>query len=156
MAKSTFSGPVVSNNGFIQAGSNNIVDITAETTLTFNDHAGRIIEVNDADGAVTLPSIKSGELGATYRFFIGTDATDLDIKTDGTDKYVGSIMVAVTDGSKKSFIPASTNDVISLNGGTQGGDKNSYIEITALATAEYLVQGVLIGSGTIATPFADS
>ena len=46
MAKSTFSGPVVSNNGFIQAGSNNIVDITAETTLTFNDHAGRIIEVN--------------------------------------------------------------------------------------------------------------
>ena len=156
MAKSTFSGPIVSNNGFIQAGSNNIVEITAETTLTFNDHAGRIIEVNDADGAVTLPSIKSGELGATYRFFIGTDATDLDIKTDGTDKYVGSIMVAVTDGSKKSFIPASTNDVISLNGGTQGGDKNSYIEITALATAEYLVQGVLIGSGTVATPFADS
>jgi hypothetical protein len=156
MAKSTFSGPVVSNNGFIQAGSNSIVNITAETTLTFNDHAGRIIEINDADGAVTLPSIKSGELGASYRFFIGTDATDLDIKTDGTDKYVGSIMVAVTDGSKKSFIPASTNDVISLNGGTQGGDKNSYIEITALATAEYLVQGVLIGSGSIATPFADS
>ena len=156
MAKSTFSGPIVSNNGFIQAGSNNIVEITAEETLTFNAHAGRIIEVNDADGAVTLPSIKSGELGAKYTFFIGTDATDLDIKTDGTDKYVGSIMVAVTDGSKKSFIPASTNDVISLNGGTQGGDKNSYIEITALATAEYLVQGVLIGSGTVATPFADS
>ncbi len=156
MAKSTFSGPVVSNNGFIQAGSNSIVNITAETTLTFNDHAGRIIEINDADGAVTLPSIKSGELGATYRFFIGTDATDLDIQTDGTDKYVGSIMVAVDDGAKKSFQPASTNDVISLNGGTTGGDKNSYIEITALATAEYLVQGVLIGSGTVATPFADS
>ena len=69
MAKSTFSGPVVSNNGFIQAGSNNIVDITAETTLTFNDRAGRIIEVNDADGAVTLPSIKSGELGAKYTFY---------------------------------------------------------------------------------------
>ena len=156
MAKSTFSGPVVSNNGFIQAGSNSIVNITAETTLTFNDHAGRIIEINDADGAVTLPSIKSGELGATYRFFIGTDATDLDIQTDGTDKYVGSIMVAVDDGAKKSFVPASTNDVISLNGGTKGGDKNSYIEITALATAEYLVQGVLIGSGTVVTPFADS
>ena len=105
MAKSTFSCPVVSNNGFIQAGSNNIVNITAEETLTFNDHAGRIIEINDADGAVTLPAIKSGELGAKYTFFIGTDATDLDIKTDGTDKFVGSVMVAVTDGSKKSFIP---------------------------------------------------
>ena len=40
MAKSTFSGRFVSNNGFIQAGSNNIVDITAETTLTFSDHVG--------------------------------------------------------------------------------------------------------------------
>lgn len=156
MAKSTFSGPVVSNNGFIQAGSNNIVDITAETTLTFNDHAGRIIEVNDADGAVTLPSIKSGELGAKYTFFIGTDATDLDIKTDGTDKFVGSLTVAITDDAEKTFIPAATNDVISLNGGTQGGDKFSYLEITALATAEYMVQGVLIGSGSLATPFADS
>ena len=56
---------------------------------------------------------------------------------------------------KKSFIPAATNDVISLNGGTQGGDKFSYLEITALATAEYMVQGVLIGSGSVATPFAD-
>jgi hypothetical protein len=156
MAKSTFSGPVVSNNGFIQAGSNNIVDITAETTLTFNDHAGRIIEINDADGAVTLPSIKSGELGAKYTFFIGTDATDLDIKTDGTDKFVGSLTVAITDDAEKTFIPAATNDVISLNGGTQGGDKFSYLEITALATAEYMVQGVLIGSGSLATPFADS
>ena len=171
MARTTFSGPVRSMRGFISAGPDAVVNITAETTLTFADHAGKLIEINDADGAVTLPSLKANSKaasagendpnvinhqGAVYRFFVGTDATDLDIKTDGTDKYVGSIMVAVTDGSKKSFIPASTNDVISLNGGTQGGDKNSYIEITALATAEYLVQGVLIGSGSIATPFADS
>ena len=156
MAKSTFSGPIVSNNGFIQAGSNNIKNITAEETLTFDDHSGRIIEVNDADGAVTLPSIKSGELGAKYTFFIGTTASDLDIKTDGTDKFVGSVMVAVNDGSKKSFVPGATNDVISMNGTTTGGIANSYVEVTALATAEYLVQGVLIGSGTIATPFADS
>jgi hypothetical protein len=43
-----------------------------------------------------------------------------------------------------------------MNGGTQGGDKNSYLEITAIADNEYLVQGVLIGSGVIVTPFADS
>ena len=156
MAKSTFSGPVVSNNGFISAGSNNVKNITAEETLTFNDHAGRIIEINDADGAVTLPSIASGEIGAKYTFFIGTTATDLDILTDGTDKFVGSVMVAVDNGSKKSFVPGASNDVISMNGTTTGGIANSYVEVTALATAEYLVQGVLIGSGTIATPFADS
>lgn len=172
MARTTFSGPVRSMRGFISAGPDAVVNITAETTLTFADHAGKLIEINDADGAVTLPSLKANSKaasagendpnvinhqGAVYRFFVGTDATDLDIKTDGTDRFVGSIMVAVNDGSKKSFIPnGSSNDVISLNGSTTGGDKNSYIEITALASAEYLVQGVLIGSGTIATPFADS
>ena len=43
-----------------------------------------------------------------------------------------------------------------MNGTTTGGIANSYVEVTALATAEYMVQGMLIGSGTIATPFADS
>jgi hypothetical protein len=171
MARSTFSGPVRSMRGFITAGPDAVIDITAETTLTFADHAGRIMEINDADGAVTLPTITANsksasagsddpnvdnQLGAVYRFYIGTDATDLDIKTDGTDKFLGSLAVGVDDGSYKVFIPASSNDVISMNGGTQGGDKFSYLEITAIADNEYLVQGVLIGSGTIATPFADS
>ena len=143
---------MISNNGIIQAGSGSVINITE--TITF-DAAGRVIEINDADGAVT-PSIKTAEIGATYRFFVGTDATDLDIKTDGTDKFVGSVAVAVTNGTVKFFIPAATNDVISMNGSTTGGDANSYVEVTALATAEYLVQGILIGSGTVATPFADS
>ena len=155
MAKSTFSGPIVSNNGFIQLGANNVINITAETTLTVNDHAGRIIEVNDADGVITLPTIKSSEIGAKYTFLIQTAMTG-KIKTDGTDKYVGSIMVAVDDGAKKSFVPGATNDVIDMNNGTKGGKVGSYIEITALATAEYMVQGVLIGSGSVATPFADA
>ena len=171
MARSTFSGPVRSLRGFISAGPDAVVNITSETTLTFADHAGKLIEINDADGAVTLPTISANsksanagpddpnvdnQLGAVYRFYIGTDATDLDIKTDGTDKFLGSLAVGVDDGSYKIFIPASSNDVISMNGGTQGGDKFSYLEITAIADNEYLVQGVLVGSGTIATPFADS
>ena len=69
---------------------------------------------HDADGAVTLPTIKSDEIGATYTFFIGTDATDLDIKTDGTDKYVGSIVLGVNNGTIKAFKPAATNDVIEM------------------------------------------
>ena len=171
MARTTFSGPVRSLRGFITAGPDAVVNITAETTLTFARHAGRRIEINDADGAVTLPTIQAdskgasagqddpnvnNQLGAVYRFFIGTDATDLDIKTDGTDKFVGSLAVGITDSTYKVFIPAASNDVISMNGTTLGGDKFSYLEITALADNEYLVQGVLIGSGTIATPFADS
>ena len=154
MGQTTFSGPVRSERGFTAVGSTAVVEITAETTLTYADHVGRIIEINDADGAVTLPTITTDTIGAKYTFFIGTDATDLDIKTDGTDKFLGSLAVAGT--TTKAFAPGATNDVISMNGTTTGGDKGSYVEITALADDEYLVQGVLVGSGTVATPFADS
>ena len=154
MGQTTFSGPVRSERGFTAVGSNAVVEITAETALTYADHVGRIIEINDADGAVTLPTITTDTIGAKYTFFIGTDATDLDIKTDGTDKFLGSLAVAGT--TTKAFAPGATNDVISMNGTTTGGDKGSYVEVTALADDEYLVQGVLVGSGTVATPFADS
>ena len=154
MGQTTFSGPVRSERGFTAVGSTAVVNITTETTLTYADHVGRIIGVDDADGAVTLPSITSDTIGAEYTFFIGTDSTDLDIKTDGTDKFVGSVSVAGT--TTKAFAPGATNDVISMNGTTTGGDANSVVKVVALATAEYMVQGVLIGSGTVATPFADS
>ena len=146
MGTTTFSGPVRSERGFTPVGSNAVVEITAETTLTYADHVGRIIEINDADGAVTLPTITSDTIGATYKFFVGTDASDLDIKTDGTDKFVGTLAVMGT--STKAFAPAASNDVISMNGSTTGGDRGSIIEVTAIATAEYMVSGTLAGSGT--------
>ena len=171
MARSTFAGPVRSLRGFISAGPDAVVNITADTTLTFASHAGKLIEINDADCKVTLPSILTDSTsayagsddynvlntyGASYRFYIGTAATDLDILTDGTDKFVGHIAVGIDDSTYKIFVPASSNDVMTYNGTTKGGIVGSYIECTALASAEYLVQGVLIGSGTIVTPFADA
>ena len=172
MATTTFSGPVKSLRGFVTAGPDAVVNITSETTLTFAAHAGKIIKVNDADGAITLPTIKAdskgasagdndpnanNQLGAVYKFFVGTDCTDCDIKTDGTDKFVGhATVVNVSDGTNSTFAPASSNDVISMNGGTTGGDRGSTVTITAIADNEYLVEAVLIGAGTEATPFADS
>ena len=89
MAKSTFSGPVRSLAGFISAGNANAVSLTADTTLTVDAHAGKILLCNDADGKFTLPSIVStapgrdddpnqtNNLGATFTFVVETAATDL-------------------------------------------------------------------------------
>lgn len=169
MAKSTFSGPVKSLAGFISAGSNAVVSLTADTTLTVDDHAGKILLCNDADGKFTLPSIvtttpsdptdpnQTNNIGATFNFYIETAATDLDIKTDGTDKFKGAILIAVDDGAKKAFVPAASNDVITMNGSTKGGIVGSIVSFTAIDTATYLVHSsLLIGSGTIVTPYADA
>ena len=107
MAKSTFSGPVKSLAGFISAGSSSVVSLTADTTLTVEAHAGKILTTNDADGKFTLPTIVAtspsdptdpnqlNNLGATYFFVVETAATDMDILTDGTDKFVGGLYTGV-------------------------------------------------------------
>ena len=172
MANTTFSGPVISKNGFIGTGPGSTVALTANTTLTVNDHAGRILLTQDADGIFTLPSINAnangasaGEtdynnlnnIGASFYFYVDLTATDVQIVTDGTDKFTGAAMIAVDDGAKKAFFPAASNDVLSMNGTTTGGIVGSVIQVTALETAQYLVHNTLIlGSGTIVTPFSDS
>ena len=169
MAQTTFSGPVKSLAGFITAGVNSSVSLSADTTLTVAAHAGKIILLNDADGKFTLPAISSvtptdptlpdqeNNIGASFYFYVETAATDLDIKTDGTDKFKGAVMVAVDDGAKKAFIPAASNDVMTLNGSTKGGLVGSVVQVTAIDAATYLVHNtLLLGSGTIVTPFADA
>ena len=168
MAKSTFSGPVKSLAGFISAGVNNSVSLTADTTLTVDAHAGKILTCNDADGKFTLPSIvvttpsdptdpnQANNVGATFTFFVETAATDMDILTDGTDKFVGGVYTGVDDATGKTFISAASNDVITMNGTTKGGLVGSIVKCTAMATAKYAVEGIILGSGTLVTPFADA
>ena len=168
MAKSTFSGPVRSISGFISAGNTAIVSLTADTTLTVDAHAGKVLTCNDADGKFTLPSIVTtaptdptdpnslNNLGATFIFIIETAATDLDIKTDGTDKFVGGLYTGVSDATGKTFISGASNDVITLNGSTKGGLAGSIIKCTAMGSAKYAVEGITLGSGTLVTPFADA
>ena len=170
MAKTTFAGPVYSKSGFITTGPANTISLTADTTLTVATHAGRILLTNDADGKFTLPTINVdsssavagstdynnlNNIGASFYFYVALAATDMDILTDGTDKFVGAINIGVTNGDYKTFIPGGSDDVITMNGGTTGGIVGSVVQFTALADDEYLVHNSnVLGSSTIATPFA--
>ena len=177
MARTTFQGPVRSLGGFYTQGPNTIVEVANGTntlTLDVANYAGRTLRTNDATLIITLPAIvattdpvSSGpgadpntlnNLGATYRVFIETSATAVAIKTNGTDKFVGSLLMVDTDssGAVSGFAPAASNDVINLDGSTTGGIAGSWIEITAVDANKYFVTGILLGSGSVATPFADA
>ena len=179
MARTTFQGPVRSLNGFITTGPDNVVNITAATTLTVADHAGKIITAGGtlaSNLTITLPAVNvtadpdsagpgtasttPNNQGAVFTFFVPTTVatSSLKIVTDGTDKYTGSVLTVDTDssGAMAGFAPGATNDAINLNGSTTGGVAGSYVQITALSSAKYMVQGVVLCTGTPATPFADS
>lgn len=177
MARTTFSGPVRSLGGFYTQGQNSVVNVADGTntiSLTVAANAGRILRTNDASLIITLPTIvattdpassgpgadpsTANNVGTSYTIFIETTASAVAIKTDATDKFVGSVMMVDTDssGAATGYAPGAANDVINLNGTTTGGIAGSWVTITVLASLKYAVSGVLLGSGTVATPFADA
>jgi len=173
MANTTFDGPVRSRNGFQTIGPGSFVNLTADTLLSVAAHAGRILLCNNATADFVLPPIIStggsnnsgpgrdpnnpNTIGTSFKFFVETAATSMDIQTDGTDKFVGAVMIGISNGAPKAFAPAASNDVITMNGTTKGGIVGSIITITAIDALKYMVSDcLLIGSGTLVTPYADA
>lgn len=179
MARTTFQGPVRSLTGMFMQGPGAVVNITASTTLNPVDHGGRIIAVGGtlaSDIVLTLPTIDAStdpitsgpgsdpnttnNEGVVYTIWVPTTiaTSSLKIGTNGTDKYIGSVLSIDTDssGATVGFTPGATNDFINLNGGTTGGVAGTWVEIVAIAALKYAVTGVVLGTGTVATPFADS
>ena len=178
MANTTFDGPVRSRNGFQSIGPGSVIALTAATNLTVADHAGRLCTMDPVGTptAITLPTINANAdsavagpgsdpnnastVGTTFEILFIDEFTGT-ISTDGTDKFVGSVMIGVDDGAKKAFVPAAANDVVNLNGeagagnATTGGLIGSRIKFTATADNTYMVEGLLIGDGTIVTPFGN-
>ena len=104
-------------SGMYNAGPGSIVTLANGTntiTLTVDDHAGRTIVTDDATLVITLPTIvatangassgpgadpsNQSNLGATFLVYVNTAATTWQLKTDGTDKFVGSIMMVPGTG----------------------------------------------------------
>lgn len=179
MARSTFQGPVRSLGGLYQQGPATVVDITSSTTLSPEAHGGRIIAVGGSLAAaltLTLPAINvstnpttSGpgqdpstinNEGVVYTIWVPTtiSTSSLKIGTDGTDKFVGAVLSIDTDssGAAVGFVAGASDDFINLNGTTTGGVAGTCIEIVAIAANKYMVKGSVLGSGTVATPFATS
>ena len=178
MANTTFDGPVRSKNGFINLGPSAVKAELLAVDLTVADHAGRLVTMDPTGTptAITIPAINANAdgasagpgsdpnnantIGTTFEILFIDNFTGT-ISTDGTDKFVGSVMVGVDDGAKKAFVPAASNDVVNLNGeagagnATTGGLIGSRIKFTATAANTYMVEALLIGDGTIVTPFGN-
>lgn len=180
MARTTFQGPVRSLGGIYQQGPASVVNITTSTTLSPDAHGGRIVAVGGSLAAaltLTLPvintsanSITSGpgqdpstanNLGVVYTIWVPTtiSTSALKIFAPSTNLFIGSLISVDTDtsGAVVGFTANGTsNDFINLNGTTTGGVAGTCIKIVAIAANKYMVSGQLLGSGIVATPFADA
>jgi len=173
MAQSTFQGAVKSLSGFISAGPNVVVNVTATTSLTVAAHAGKLIRVNSGAITLTLPTIVTtassdaagpgvdpntlNNQGAIFTFFIQTVSSALVIQSGAAaNLFYGQLHTSLTAAATGSdwFPNQSSNYIITLNGTTGGGIVGSYLTCQVVSANAWLVQGQLKGSGTLVTPFS--
>jgi hypothetical protein len=153
MARTTFSGPVVSQAGFITGTDAVAASVTSATLAVTDAYNGQSIPLNRAGGmTVTLPAATGSQ--AVYKFLVGTTFTSNGViqVANATDVMNGLASVGGATGSVFSTLPAS--DTITMNGSTTGGLAGSYIELIDISAGEWLVRAALIGSGSPATPFS--
>ena len=170
MAQANFQGPVRSLSGFYAQGPNTVVNLTAATaTLDLPTYAGKLIRVNNATGVYTLPLINAtsdatgpgpgpdpntlNNQGATFSFWIETAATNLQIKCQAGNTFVGAVQI-LSVAAITGYV-SSANTTITMNGTTQGGVAGSFITVVPISAAKYAITySYLLGSGVAATPFS--
>ncbi len=137
--------------------SGRIVTSTDAGTLALSatTHGDRIVDFNDADGAITLPNATGS--GVRFEVRIGTAATSMTIKVKAsTDEEFEGGLVGVDDDSDAAYAwkAEDNDDTIALNGTSKGGKVGDWFRFTDVKTGVWRVEGFITQSGgSEATPF---
>ena len=134
-----------------------ISGLGATRTLTASE-AGAIILFDKADGIiVTLPA---PIIGMEFLFKVKTSITSNAAKiiTSGASIFlVGGIVNLKTDLTTLFSIGnGSSHIAVSMNGSTTGALIGTALKFTCISSTLWLVEGINLASGAIATPFSAS
>ena len=146
MGTASFAQPVISGSGATRS-----INATESGSLFLFDHAAGIV--------YTLPTAVPG---AFFDFAITTTITSNAAKVitaAGTELLIGGYTNVDTDTSNAvaAFTAnGSTHVSVSMNGTTTGGILGTKLRFTCLSSTRWMVEGIVQGSGTVATAFATS
>lgn len=176
MARTTFTGPVRSTNGFeigttavsaTAAELNRVADASARVvtttatalSLTVTQHAERVLIVNTNStvaNTFTLPAAAgTGEKFTVVNGLVQTQGTVV-IAANGTDVMTGKALGVDSTGADTAtmFVTSATSDKVTFNLTTTGGLGYDTVEAVDIAANTWLVNVTFNGSGTLATPFS--
>lgn len=143
----------------VQSGRNVISQQGATRTLNANE-SGSVALFDRAAGIVyTLPTARPG---VYFDFIITTTITSNAAKVitgAGTELLIGGYMNVDTDTSNAVAVftgNGSTHVAVSMNGTTTGGVQGTKLRFTCLSSTRWMVEGIVQGTGVVATSFATS
>jgi len=137
----------------------NIITWSSALSLEHDDCASIVVTGDTSAGILTLPTAAQAGAGWYVDIMINhAQASNATHITVGDGFFIGGLVLVDKDTSDKSEHFNSdndSNDFINLDDATKGNDPGGHIRIVCDGT-NWLVSGVLVGDGTLATPFADA
>jgi len=152
----SYSGP---NLSIHRAKANQIISDAVSTRTLLAKESGATCLFDVASGVVyTLPTPVAG---MEFEFVTTTTITSNAAKviTNSASVFIlGAVEIAtIATATVGGFsFDGSTHRAISSNGTTTGGIIGSRYKLKALSSTVWAIEGILIGSGTVATPAATS
>lgn len=143
----TFTGGRINSIPLASSGNTTITAATTGGTFLFDTAAGI---------TYTLPA---PVVGAEYNFIVTTSVTSSNhkvITNAGTVLLQGVIAGATTTTTLFESVIGSSNISVTMNGTTTGGLVGTYLRFRCLSATLWQVDGMNFGSGTVATPFANT
>jgi hypothetical protein len=150
-----------SSDGSILTGNHRqIISGVGATRTLLPGESGALCMLDKADGMTwTLPTPKEG---AQFEFFtnVGVSGGTIKVVTNSASVFlIGNVLsYTVATASPAGFnFNGTTHVAIAMQtGGTYGGLVGTRFTVTAISTTQWLITGVLIGSGSLVTPAATS
>lgn len=135
------------------------VSLTAASNiLNRNDHEGRWILLNRAAGCIAILPPATGSQDEYYIMVQTTQSGGAAVVrvANSSDSMVGNLLItqttiasAFTGGTMEAL--GGGDDTITMNGTTQGGIAGTQVKCIDIAPNLWLVEGILISSGSIIT-----
>jgi hypothetical protein len=176
MVPSSGTTYVTANAGDLNTGTSGVTATAAEINRVADDsvrlvtvggtslavtqalHSGKIILLDHgaATSTVTLPAASGS--GAVFRFIVAATNTNNHVITvTGNDVIKGSVVILDNDSTAETAYAASgTDDTLTLNSTTTGGQIGDWVEFVDFANDTYAVRGFLVvpAGSDIADPFS--
>lgn len=132
---------------------------TATRILLPKDSGALCIFDQAAGLQYTLPAPSTLQIGAFFEFgtLVSVTSNSAKVLTDATTTFlVGSISIQTIATVTPAGFSANGTTIRSVNGNgtTTGGLIGDGFRVTLINTTQWYVTGLMIGSGTLATPFA--
>ena len=137
-----------------------IVTWSAALELTAGQSGVTVVTGDTSAGILTLPAPTGNEGWFADVMINHAQASAATHITSGTNGgfFIGGLTLVDKDSSDKSEHFNSdndSNDYINLDAATKGNDPGGHLRIVCDGT-NFLVSGILVGDGTLGTPFADA